>query len=290
MADDGPFTFPLDCVTIVGVGLIGGSLGMALKAQKLARRVIGLGRNPERLAQATALGAIDHGTVDLADAVRGSNLIVLCSTVGNILDTVGDILDASNDSAVVTDVGSTKGAIVAAAGSPRFVGGHPMAGSERTGVEAAFAGLFHNATWALTPTEKTDPSAIELIHRIAREIGANVLVVSPEAHDAMVAITSHLPHILASALMRQAGDARASAPKIASLSAGSFADLTRIAASSPEIWRDVCLSNREAVLSALRQFRGQLDCLQSAVADSSAEEIEMFFRSGAEAKRDWKST
>lgn len=289
MTDDGPFPLQFDCVTIVGVGLIGGSLGMALKQHGLARRIVGLGRNPVRLEQAAALGAIDFGTGDLRNAVRDSDLVVLCTTVGNILESVNSVLSATTRDAVVTDVGSTKSAIVNAARSPRFVGGHPMAGSERTGVEAASAELFQNATWALTPTEDTDQKALYLVRAMAQKIGANTLLISPEAHDAMVAITSHLPHVLASALMRQAHETRSRRPEVTSLSAGSFADLTRIAASSPELWRDVCLSNREAVLNALNAFRGQLDMLQSAIADANGTDIESFFSSGADAKRDWMS-
>lgn len=289
MTDEGSFPIQFNVVTIVGVGLIGGSLGMALKERRLARQVVGLGRNQERLAQAVALGAIDHGTTDQAEAMREADLVVLCTTVGSILETVQEFLQTARPGTIVTDVGSTKSEIVRRANSPRFVGGHPMAGSERTGVEAAQPRLFQEAIWALTPNETTDPESLHHVRMLAQEVGATTLVIAPEVHDAMVAVTSHLPHVLASALMRQAADARAPYPQINRLSAGSFADLTRVSAASPELWRDVCLSNREAVLAALAHFRGQLDILETAVAEGDANEIESFFRVGANAKRDWSA-
>ena len=162
-----------------------------------------------------------------------------------------------------------------------------MAGSEQTGVEAATPLLFEEATWALTPTETTDPEALALVTTLAREVGATTLTLTPEAHDAMLAVTSHLPHILASALMRQAAQMQTAHPQTQSLTAGSFADGTRVAASSPELWRDVCLTNREALLASLRGFRAELDILEAAVVAEDAAAIEAFFAAGAEAKRGW---
>lgn len=290
VSPSGSMTEPLqfDTVAILGVGLIGGSLGQVLKTRRLARHVTGIGRSPERLDQALAFGAIDTGVTDIAAGLADADLVVLGTTVSHILEILPEILRLAPAGAVVTDVGSTKTEIVRrAAGSPRFVGSHPMTGSERTGVEAATPLLFQDATWALTPGEATDPDALRRVRLLAQEIGAHTLVLAPEAHDAMVAVTSHLPHVLSAALMRQAAEARASHPEIPRLAAGSFADLTRVAASSPEIWRDVCLSNRDAVLDALRRYRSQLDILESAVADRDAAAIESFFSAAADAKRDW---
>ncbi len=290
MTDEPPFPGHFGTVAIVGVGLIGGSLGMALKSRRLAQTVIGVGRSLERLETAAALGAIDSGTTSLEEAAADADIIVLCTTVGHILTTLPETLALVKPGAIVTDVGSTKAAIVqAAAGAANFVGGHPMAGSERAGVESATPLLFEEATWAITPADTTDPAAVTLLERFAQSVGATTLLLSPDAHDAMLAVTSHLPHVLASALMRQASDLQSRRPQTQQLSAGSFADSTRVAASSPEIWRDVCLSNRDALLHALQAFRGQLDTLEAAVEGSDAAEIEAFFASGAAAKRGWGS-
>ncbi len=281
---------PFGTVAIIGVGLIGGSLGMALKQRGLARRIIGIGRDPARLDKAARLGAIDTGSTDLAEGVTDADIVIVCTTIGHILDTLPQTLRLARPDAVVTDVGSTKSAIVQRAeGAPRFVGGHPMAGSEQTGVEAAAPTLFQEATWALTPTERTDPQAAAVVRRLAQSVGAATLLTTPDAHDAMVAVTSHLPHVLASALMRQAAGVRATLPDVARLSAGSFADGTRVAAASPEIWRDVCLSNQQAVLRALHDFRGQLGALEAAVAAQDAGAIEAFFAAGRAAKREWNA-
>ena len=288
MTDEAHFPRQFGTVAIVGVGLIGGSLGMALKSRRLAHQVIGIGRSAERLEKAVALGAIDIGMTELSQGVAEADVVVLCTTVGHILDTLQKTLEAVKPGAIVTDVGSTKGAIVTQAGGARFfVGGHPMAGSEQTGVEAARPTLFQEATWAFTPTEGTDLGALQTVEMLAREVGATTLTLAPEAHDAMLAVTSHLPHVLASALMRQAATVQQSLPQTQRLTAGSFADATRVAASSPEIWRDVCLTNRAAVLEALRGFRAEIDLLETAVTKNDATAIESFFADGALAKRRW---
>lgn len=288
MTDDAHFPGHFGTVAIVGVGLIGGSLGMALKSRRLAQTVIGVGRSLEHLDTAKALSAIDFGTTRLEEAAAEADIVVLCTTVGHILESLPETLARVKPGAIVTDVGSTKAAIVsAAAGAKNFIGGHPMAGSEQTGVEAATPLLFEEATWAITPTETTDPAAASLLERFAQSVGATTLLLSPDAHDAMLAVTSHLPHVLASALMRQAFETQSRYPQTQQLSAGSFADGTRVAASSPELWRDVCLSNRDALLHALQAFRGQLDILAAAVESRDGAGIEAFFAAGASAKRGW---
>jgi len=288
MTDEAHFPGHFGTVAIVGVGLIGGSLGMALKGRRLAHRVIGVGRNTERLDMAVALGAIDTGTTEMEQGVAEADVVVLCTTVGHIVETLPETLEAVKRGAVVTDVGSTKGAITRRAGRfPFFVGGHPMAGSEQAGVEAATPLLFEEATWAITPTGETDPGALGTVERLAREVGATTLTLTPDAHDSMLAVTSHLPHVLASSLMRQAATTQGVHPQTQRLTAGSFADGTRVAASSPAIWRDVCLTNREALLAALHGFREEIDVLEEAVAAGDAARIEAFFAAGAEAKRGW---
>jgi len=287
---DEDFPAQFGTVVIVGVGLIGGSLGMALKARRLAQRVVGVGRDQGRLEKAVALGAIDEASTDLKVGIANADIVVLCTTVGHILETVEQALEFAKPGAIVTDVGSTKGAIVArAANAPFFVGGHPMTGSERGGVEAALPTLFEEATWAITPNQFTDERAVQTVKTLAQEVGATTLRLSPEAHDAMLAVTSHLPHVMASALMRLAAQTRQEHSETGRLTAGSFADMTRIAASSPELWRDVCLSNKEALLVALRGFRGELDALEAAVQSEDAARIEAFFADGAAAKQGWNA-
>ena len=275
-------------VAIVGVGLLGGSLGLALKARRLAHRVVGVERTGDCLDAALARGAIDSGTLSLAEAVAGADIVVLCSPVGQIWELLPSVLSIVKSGAVVTDVGSTKAAIVwRAGGAAPFVGGHPMCGSEQGGVQAATPLLFEEATWAVTPSASSDPQAVLTVQKLAQSVGATTLLLAPDAHDAMLAVTSHLPHVLATALMRQAEQTQARHPQTQMLTAGSFADGTRVAASPPELWRDVCLSNRESLLEALQTFRGELDALEAAVADSDAAQIEAFFTAAAAAKRSW---
>lgn len=293
MTDEPYFAVPFEpggfgTVALVGVGLLGGSLGMALKTRRLAHKVIGVERSEDRLQTALSFGAIDFGTTSLTEAVEDADIVVLCTAVGHILEILPETLAAAKAGAVVTDVGSTKAAIVRrAGGAASFAGGHPMAGSEQTGVEAATPLLFEEATWAITPSASSSPHAVQMVQRLAQSVGATTLLLTPDAHDAMLAVTSHLPHVLASALMRQAGQTQSLHPQTHQLTAGSFADGTRVAASSPEIWRDVCLSNRDALLQALQAFRGELDMLEAAIADSNPAQIEAFFTAGAAAKRSW---
>ena len=288
MSDDGFWPIP-PVIGIVGVGLMGGSLGLALRRLENPPQIVGIGRSVERLRVALELGAIDTFVTDLGEGAAMCDAVVLCTTIDNILAILPEVLERAPATTTITDIGSTKSAIVAAAGGdPRFAGGHPMAGSEKSGVEAAAPTLYQGATWAITPSATTDEGSVRAVTRIARAAGARPLLFTPDAHDAMVAITSHVPHVLASALIRTAAEARHELPELYRMSAGSFADMTRVAASPPEIWRDVCLTNREAVLLALTRYRRQLDILESAVADSDAEAIERFFGGGAEEKRTWQ--
>jgi len=280
---------PFGTVAIIGVGLIGGSIGMALRQSGLARTVIGVEPERSRIWAARAAGAIDYLVTDWGKATAGADIVIVSTPVGHILEIISEVLDWVEPGTVVTDVGSTKSAIVHKAGDSRFfVGGHPMTGSERAGVEAGRADLFDGATWALTPTPHTDPQALAVVEKLAQTLGAKTLTLTAQAHDTMTAVTSHLPHALASSLMRQAAGMRTTYPDMSRLSAGSFADATRVAASSPEIWRDVCLSNKDALLAAFHQFRGQLDVLEAALAAGDAAALEEFFAQGRAAKARWK--
>lgn len=277
-------------VAIVGVGLIGGSLGMALRGHGLCRTVVGIGRNPQRLQKAVALGAVDRFTTDMADGISGADTIVLCTPVSKIIADLPSVLAVAGHHALITDVGSVKAAIVAAAaGDARFVGGHPMAGSELTGVEAARPTLFQDATWAITPHPATPDRATERIKQLAMAVGANVHVMTPEVHDSAVAVTSHLPHVTAAAYMRLAAAGAARNPALSAMTAGSFADATRIAASSPALWRDICLANREALLASIDSLTEELLVARKLIASGDSDGVHDFFARSAKAKADWPS-
>ena len=260
---------------IIGVGLIGGSIGLAAHQRGLAKRVVGVGRNAERLKLAVQMGAIDEATTSLQEGVSDADMVVMCTPVGLIVPTIKMCLQWLSEHCVVTDVGSVKSGIVQQATDlvgGRFVGGHPMAGSEQTGVQNARADLFEGTTWALTPTERTAQNALQKVDALAQGVGAQVVLADPEEHDRAVALTSHLPHAVALALVHVAENT--SYPQVIG---GSFRDGTRVAASSPELWRDIFLHNREHVLWAIDEFAGQLQEVRSAIETEDAETIQRLF-------------
>lgn len=275
-------------VAIVGVGLIGGSLGMALRNRRLAARVVGVGRDAARLEKARALGAIDDAATDWAEGIAGADLVVLATPIQQILSDLERLRSHLGPGALVTDVGSTKAEIVragdAASGPGGFVGGHPMAGSERSGVEAATAELFIEAVWALTPSAQTEPAALARIRTMAQAVGARVITLDPEAHDQAVAVTSHLPHVLAYALAGLASETARRSPHLYDLAAGSFAGATRVAGSHPDLWRDIAVTNRDALGAALRAFRGELDAVLDALEAGDGDALHAHFLRGYEAK------
>jgi len=276
-------------VAIFGVGLIGGSLGLALKRKGLARRIIGIGRNVDRLKQAVRLGAIDDYTTNVAEGCQGASLIVLCTPVARIITDLPAVLEAAGPDAVITDVGSVKSAIVEAAGSDsRFIGSHPMAGAESSGVESARENLFDEATWVITPIATTSSKAMSTARNLGLAVGSSVYTSTPEAHDAAVAVVSHLPHVVATSLMLLASQDKERMPNLPAMSAGSFADATRVAASSPELWRDVCLTNRTSILAALDGFVAQIDEARRAIAKGDGDALRTMFDSGARAKGRWR--
>lgn len=290
-----PFNRPVAAghVSILGVGLLGGSLGLALRQRGLAARVTGHVRRAESVAAVLAAGAADAATTDLAAAVRGAGLVVLCTPVAQMGGLVRALAPHLAPGAVVTDVGSVKASVLAAVEAPlhaagaRFVGGHPMAGGEKTGVGAARAGLFDGAVCVVTPTPQTDPAAAEVVRGLWRGVGARVLDLAAEEHDALVARTSHLPHALAFALARYVLDP-AAPPWQAQLCATGFRDTTRIAAGSPALWRDILLANRAHVLAALDGLGAQLAELRAAVAAEDAAAVEDFLKEASARRSAWQ--
>jgi prephenate dehydrogenase len=262
-------------VAVVGTGLIGGSVGLALAARGF--EVVGFDRDGERLMRAKGLGAIGEIASSLVDAVVGADLVVVAVPVGAVAGAVIEALDAG--AAVVTDVGSVKAPVVASVeaarpeASARFVGGHPMAGSEQEGVDGADATLFVGSTWALTPTSNTDERAYTHVLRVVRDLGADVVTLTPEHHDDLVALVSHVPQLAASTLMDIAAANEDDRPTMRRLAAGGFRDMTRIAAGHPGIWPDIFATNRDAVLSALDTYVAALQSVREIVASGSRNDL-----------------
>ncbi len=243
--------------TLVGTGLIGGSIGLALRAA--GWEVLGTDRDPERAAAAVAHGALDAVGEDPASA-----LTIVATPVGAIVDEARRLLDAGHR--VVTVVGSVKGPVVTGVDHPGFVGGHPMAGSEQEGIGAATADLFVGATWVLTPTAATDAEAYAAVRDAVQAMGAEVVALEPERHDALVAEVSHVPHLTAATLMRLADERAEEHRALLRLAAGGFRDMTRIAAGHPGIWPDIVAENREAIVEVLDRLIGALGDVREVVA------------------------
>lgn len=282
----------VDTVSIIGVGLIGGSIGMAAKARGLARRVIGVGRDGKKLVRAQQMAAIDVGTTNLLEGVAEADLVFVCTPVLAVVPTIKAIAGYLKEGAIVTDVGSTKseithGAEEALPEGRYFIGGHPMAGSEESGVEAAIPYLFLDATYVITPTLSSSVQAINTLVSFAEGLGSQVVLMDPEEHDRSTAIISHLPHVISAAILRLAAEEQGRSGKVFELAAGSFRDITRVAASPPEIWRDVCLSSKEAISDAIRRFEEILSQIRTEIEAGNAASLEKLFSEAGELRANW---
>ncbi len=253
-------------VAVLGVGLIGGSLALAAH-ERLGAEVTGFDASPEALAAALARGAVQHAAPSLAEAVAGSEAVFVAVPVGALDETVGAALAAAAPDTLVSDVGSTKRAVVAAHADPRFVGGHPLAGAETAGVEHARADLFEGATWYLTPAAETSGMLYERLYRLLRGIGAQPTAIDAASHDRLLATVSHLPHVLANVLVAQAAQALDSGDDGERLPATgpSFRDATRVAGAPSRIWTDIYLSNRDALAAELDGVIGRLEEVRDAL-------------------------
>ena len=267
-------------IAIMGVGLLGGSLGQACRQEGLAREVIGVGRNAPRLALACELGAIDRYTLEPEEAFAQADLIVLAAPVQTIIDLLPLAARAARPGAIVTDIGSSKGSIVHAAraafadSAAVFLGSHPMAGSERTGVRHSRPDLYQGAPCYLTPTSETPDQALRRLAEFWQALGAVVTTMPADHHDRIVAQLSHLPHAVAVAVMMalEAGEEEMEA--IAAMAGPGLLDTTRVAAGSVDMWRDIFRENREPVLEALDQFAAALTRLRQAIATDDVPQIE----------------
>jgi prephenate dehydrogenase len=242
---------------VLGTGLIGGSVGLALRAA--GWRVSGTDADAGRAERAATAGAIDAIGVD-----PDADVSFVATPVGAVPEVVRSALAAT--AGAVTDVGSVKAPLVASVADPRFVGGHPMAGSEQEGIAGARADLFAGATWVLTPTPHTDPAAYSTVQSVVSALGAEVVALPPERHDELVAVISHVPHLTAAALVRLAAEGADDRPALLRLAAGGFRDMTRIAAGHPGIWPDICGENRGAIVPVLDRLVAAITELRDAVA------------------------
>lgn len=277
-------------ITLVGVGLLGGSLGLAVRRRGLARRVAGYVRRVESIAACREAGAVDEADTDLARAVDGADLVVLGTPIAQMADLVTRMLPALKPGVLVTDVGSVKGSVVAAleplvakAGA-HFIGSHPMAGAEKMGVQAARADLFEGAICVVTPTPAAPPALVRKLEELWQALGGRPLRLSPDLHDDLVSRSSHLPHVVAAELANYVLSPVHPREQSA-LCATGFRDTTRIASGSPEMWRDISLANRRNLARVLGVFIEDLQEFQLALENGDSKAITEFFEQ-AKARRD----
>ncbi|MFP4560338.1 MAG: prephenate dehydrogenase [Thiohalorhabdus sp.] len=268
-------------MTIVGLGLIGGSLGLALRQCAEVGEVVGMDASPAVGERALQRGLVDRVAADPAAGVRGADVVVLAVPVGSFGAVLEAIVPGLGEDALVTDVGSVKGPVAAEAedllgGRARFLGGHPLAGTEDSGVEAALEDLFQGALCILTPTAETPSADVERLAALWRLVGSEVVTMDPEEHDYVLAATSHLPHMLAFSLIRTFGGLD-KPERLGRFAAGGFRDLTRIAGSDPVMWRDIALANAGPLLEMIDRFEARMDDLRRAIAAEDGAALEAFF-------------
>jgi prephenate dehydrogenase len=271
-------------LAIIGVGMIGGSLARVLRQKKACGRIIGFGRDTNRLQKAVNLGVIDEFSLTVASAVRDADVVVIATPLKTTAPLLGAMQSYLSNDVIITDVGSAKGSVVDIARTtlnkhfPRFVPGHPIAGKEKSGVEASDANLFHSHRVILTPLPETSVNALEKITRMWELAGAEVVQLEVEKHDEILAATSHLPHMLAYALVDCLAGMQ-ERNEIFKFAAGGFADFTRIASSNPQMWHDICFSNRKQLLNVLEIFNEYLNDIKTAIEnDDSNALLEIFTR------------
>jgi prephenate dehydrogenase len=279
-------------VVIVGVGLIGGSFALALKSAGAAQVIVGMGRSPEALARALELGIIDEATDSPQHALRGADLVLIAAPVAQTGTILASLLPWLEEGTVVTDAGSTKSDVVAAARAAlgervrQFVPGHPIAGRESNGPDAALAGLYRGKKAVLTPLPENAPAAVERVAAAWRACGAIIHQLGAQEHDKVFAAVSHLPHLLAYALVDDIA-AKPHAELLFQYAASGFRDFTRIAGSSPEMWRDISLANREALLGELDAYLAQLTSLRAKLAAGDGAGLERVYANAQRARHEW---
>lgn len=274
-------------MAVVGVGLIGGSLARILREKGEVGEIVGIGRTEKNLLRAVELGVIDRYSQDPCEGVRGADLVFLATPVRSIAAVLKRIAPSLSPGCIVTDGGSVKESVVAECEplmppGTHFVGGHPIAGTEKSGVDASFSTLFQGKRCIVTPTPRTDGRALETVIRMWQSAGSEVIRMEPEKHDRIVAAISHLPHMVAYSLVNAVDGYDRLDESILSYSAGGFRDFTRIASSDPAMWRDIALTNRSALLEMMDFFSGYFGRLRLLVESGDGPGLETFF---AESKR-----
>jgi len=281
-------------VAIIGVGLLGGSLGLAVRRRRLARGIAGFVRRAASVKDCERTGATDYATTDLLATVSNADLVILCTPLAQMKPLVKKLLPALKRGAIVTDVGSVKTSVVreleslVAKSCAHFVGSHPMAGAEKTGVRAARVDLFERAACVVTPTRRTNKAALRKVENFWKAVGCRVLTLTPEIHDRLVSKSSHLPHVAAAILTNLVLHPSGSKQQTA-LCATGFRDTTRIASGSPEMWRDITIANRKNLGSALGTFIKDLQRFQRVLHKGDAKGIQKFFESAKQRRDKWRT-
>jgi len=279
-------------IVIFGVGLIGGSVALALKKAGSAAQIIGVGRSTESLQSAIDLGVIDAACSDITQAVQNADIVLIAAPVAQTASILTAIKPALAATTVVTDAGSTKSDVLACAKEilgeqfNQFVGGHPIAGAEKSGVTAATTDLYRNKNVVLTPTDATDPDAIQRVRELWQHCGANVTEMPATTHDSIFAAVSHLPHLLAFALVDDIAS-RKNAEQLFGFAASGFRDFTRIAGSHPEMWRDISLANRSALLNEITAYQDELSRLKQMLELSDGDALHALFDRASTARNNW---
>ena len=277
-------------LAIIGIGLIGGSLSLALKQSGSVKHVVGFSRKASTRSEALSLGVIDSAVSSIADAIQNADIVVLAVPVGAIADALISIAPYVKDNMIITDVGSVKFQVVDAAKLAlgdkfrQFVPGHPIAGTEKSGPAAAFAELYQEHRVVLTPTKQTDEVAIKKVRNMWKVAGAEVSIMTAEHHDDVLAATSHLPHLLAFNLVDMLAEESGDVAEVLRYAAGGFRDFSRIASSDPEMWRDISLINSTAILSLLKKYQHQMSLLQQAIEQQDADYLIAVFERAKQAR------
>ncbi len=284
--------FPLKKLVIFGVGLIGGSVALALKKQANAPLCVGVGRNQANLDQALALHIIDEAATDIATALQDADMVLIAAPVAQTKSILQSIQPHLKQQTIITDAGSTKTDILAiakeilGAQANQFIGGHPIAGAERSGATAAMRDLYHGKNVVLTPTAENTVEQINQVRQLWQSCGANVIEMSAEKHDGIFATVSHLPHLLAFALVEDIAS-RDNADELFQFAASGFRDFTRIAGSSPEMWRDISFANKTALLSEITSYEQALSSLKQSLKNDDADALEAAFQRASDARNQW---
>ncbi len=286
---------PIQHMVVIGTGLIGGSLSLALKKAGRVERVTGVGRSRANLELAKELNIVDDWTHDITEAVRGADLVVLAVPMTAYESVFKAIAVNLSATAIITDAGSTKQSAMNAArsllpDSSQFVAGHPIAGTEQSGAGAAFSELFEERLCILTPDEDTNPEAVERVQEIWQAVGSRVMRMAPVEHDDFLAAVSHLPHLAAFALVNAVRKQGNEEHEPFEFAAGGFRDFTRIASSSPQMWRDIALCNRDAVVRQLDALQDELSGLKDALQSDDGEQLLEHFTSAKQARDEWLET